>query len=455
MPKEYHVNPDQDIIDLAEINKKESAIDPKLYVHYDVKAGLRDLKGTGVLAGLTRVSDVMGFKVENGVKVPCEGKLYYRGINIKKLTKSFQDEQRFGFEETTYLLLFGHLPTEEQLTKFKQILIKYRSLPKNFVRDVIMKAPSENVMNTIARSVLMLYAYDSRAEDTSLENVLRQCLMLIMVMPMFAIYGYQAYRHYLRDDSLIIHNPDDNLSFAENILRMLRPDMNYLPVEARVLDMALILHMEHGGGNNSTFTTRVVTSSGTDTYSAIAASLGSLKGPKHGGANIKVVRMINDLKAHVSNWKDKDAVYDYLKKILRKEAFDKSGLIYGMGHAVYSLSDPRAKIFKKCAADLAAAKGMEDEYNLYLLVEELAADAIREERQIYKGVSANVDFFSGFAYSMLGIPEELFTPMFACARMVGWSAHRMEELINGKKIIRPAYLNVQKKEAYVPLKERG
>ena len=439
---------------LAELNVQASRFDPKLYNYYDVKRGLRDIDGSGVLTGLTKISDVMGFKKENGVKTPCEGKLYYRGINVKKLTKGLINENRLGFEEASYLLLFGHLPNQAQLAEFRQLLNEHNTLPKNFVRDVVMKAPSANMMNTLARSILTLYSYDEKADDTSIPNVLRQCLMLIEIFPRIAICAYHAYNHYIKGNSFYIHNPHPDLSYAENLLAMLREDGRFLPVEAMVLDMALILHMEHGGGNNSTFTTHVVSSTGTDTYSTMAAAIGSLKGPKHGGANIKVVHMFEDMKQHVKGWKDKDAIHDYLNKLLNKEAFDHSGLIYGMGHAVYSLSDPRAKIFKRAVKKLARAKGLEEEFMLYSTVEDMAAEVIQENRKIYKGVCANVDFYSGFAYSMLNIPEELFTPIFACARIVGWSAHRLEELLNGGKIIRPAYQNVQKKEAYVPLGER-
>ena len=353
------------------------------------------------------------------------------------------------------MLLFGSLPTAEQLAGFESILKAQQSLPKNFVRDVVMKAPSRDMMNTLSRSVLTLYAYDRLADDITLPNVLRQCLTLIAVFPMLSVYGYQAYNHYIMGKSLYIHNPSKKLSTAENILRMLRPDKKYSKIEATVLDLALVLHMEHGGGNNSTFTTHVVSSSGTDTYSAIAAALGSLKGPKHGGANIKVVRMFDDMKKNVQDWTDEEEVGNYLRKLLNKEAFDKRGLIYGMGHAVYSISDPRARIFKKFVEKLACEKGREKDYQLYALVERLAPKIIGEERHIYKGVSANVDFYSGFVYSMLDLPLELYTPMFACARIVGWSAHRMEELINTDKIIRPAYKNVKAKEAYVPIRERS
>ena len=439
---------------LTKVCEENSKMDVSLYGKYDVKRGLRDINGKGVLAGLTQVSNIVSSKTIDGKSVPCDGELYYRGINIRDLTNGFLKENRFGFEETTYLLLFGVLPTEEQLKDFCKILGNQRSLPRNFVRDVIMKAPSKDMMNTLSRSVLTLYSYDSNPEDISLPNVLRQCINLISIFPMLSVYGYQAHRHYNQNKSLYIHNPKKELSTAENILRMLRSDKKYTPLEAKILDLALVLHMEHGGGNNSTFTTHVVSSSGTDTYSAIAAALGSLKGPKHGGANIKVVSMFDDMKKHVHDWKDEEEVSAYLRKLLHKEAFDKRGLIYGMGHAVYSISDPRARIFKQFVKQLADEKGRQKDYRLYEMVERLAPVIIAEERHIYKGVSANVDFYSGFVYSMLELPLELYTPMFAIARIVGWSAHRMEELINTDKIIRPAYKHVLEEQAYIALEER-
>lgn len=439
---------------LTKVCEENSKMDVSLYGKYDVKRGLRDINGKGVLAGLTQVSNIVSSKTIDGKSVPCDGELYYRGINIRDLTNGFLKENRFGFEETTYLLLFGVLPTEEQLKDFCKILGNQRSLPRNFVRDVIMKAPSKDMMNTLSRSVLTLYSYDLNPEDISLPNVLRQCINLISIFPMLSVYGYQAHRHYNQNKSLYIHNPKKELSTAENILRMLRSDKKYTPLEAKILDLALVLHMEHGGGNNSTFTTHVVSSSGTDTYSAIAAALGSLKGPKHGGANIKVVSMFDDMKKHVHDWKDEEEVSAYLRKLLHKEAFDKRGLIYGMGHAVYSISDPRARIFKQFVKQLADEKGRQKDYRLYEMVERLAPVIIAEERHIYKGVSANVDFYSGFVYSMLELPLELYTPMFAIARIVGWSAHRMEELINTDKIIRPAYKNVLEEQAYIALEER-
>ena len=443
-----------EIEELTTICKENSQIDLSLYGKYDVKRGLRDVNGNGVLAGLTEVSEIVSFKDVDGIKTPWGGELYYRGINVEELTRGFLDEKRMGFEETAYLLLFGNLPSGTELEHFQNILRAQQSLPKNFVRDVIMKAPSSDMMNTLSRSVLTLYAYDPMADDISLSNVLRQCLTLIAVFPMLSVYGYQAYNHYIKGKSLYIHHPDKKLSTAENILRMLRPDKSYTALEATILDLALVLHMEHGGGNNSTFTTHVVSSSGTDTYSTIAAALGSLKGPKHGGANIKVVNMFADMKKNVRDWEDDEEVSAYLRALLHKEAFDKRGLIYGMGHAVYSISDPRANLFKSFVAQLAKEKKREKDYNLYAKVEQLAPQIIGDERHIYKGVSANVDFYSGFVYSMLDLPTELFTPMFAIARIVGWSAHRMEELINTDKIIRPAYKAVKERETYVPLHER-
>lgn len=439
---------------LTKICQDNSKMDVSLYGKYDVKRGLRDINGKGVLAGLTQISNIVSSKIVDGKSVPCDGELYYRGINIEDLTKGFLEDKRFGFEEATYLLLFGNLPTGQELKDFSRILANQRCLPRNFVRDVIMKAPSKDMMNTLSRSVLTLYSYDSNPEDISLPNVLRQCMNLISIFPMLSVYGYQAHRHYNQNKSLYIHNPKKELSTAENILRMLRPDKKYTPFEATILDLVLVLHMEHGGGNNSTFTTHVVSSSGTDTYSAIAAALGSLKGPKHGGANIKVVSMFDDMKKQVRDWTDEEEVSEYLRKLLHKEAFDRRGLIYGMGHAVYSISDPRARIFKQFVEKLAEEKGRMKDFRLYEMVERLAPVIIGQERHIYKGVSANVDFYSGFVYSMLELPLELYTPMFAIARIVGWSAHRMEELINTDKIIRPAYKNVLEEQTYLPLSER-
>ncbi len=441
--------------EIKELAKKcDHKIDEELFSKYDVKRGLRKRNGEGVLAGLTDISMIQSYTMIDREIVPCEGKLYYRGIDIEDIVQGFISEDRFGFEETTYLLLFGNLPTKEQLTEFKGMLAEYRQLPTNFVRDIIMKAPSRDMMNTLARSVLTLFSYDDHASDISLPNVLRQSIQLIALFPVLSVYSYQAYNHYQLGHSLFIHPPKEELSTAENILHLLRPDSQYTKLEAKLLDMALVLHAEHGGGNNSTFTTHVVSSSGTDTYSAIAAALCSLKGPKHGGANIKVVQMFADLKEHVKNWESEDEIREYLLKLLHKEAFDKAGLIYGMGHAVYSISDPRSKILSRFVKQLSEEKGREDEYHLYATVERLAKEVIAQERKIYKGVSANIDFYSGFIYSMLGLPHELYTPLFAIARIAGWSAHRMEELVNGNRIIRPAYKAVSKMKAYVPMNER-
>ena len=439
---------------LTDLCVNNSRIDPSLYGKYDVKRGLRDLNGKGVLAGLTEIASVIGSKTVDGVSVPCEGQLFYRGINIKEIISGFIQEKRYGFEEITYLLIFGELPNAEQLNGFKRLLGEMMTLPTNFIRDVIMKGPSEDMMNSLARSVLTLHSYDPNANDISLPNVLRQCLKLIALFPMLSVYGYQAYNFYIEKQSLFIHQPRPELSIAENLLHLLRPDSSYTELEAHVLDIALVLHAEHGGGNNSTFTTHVVTSSGTDTYSAIAAALCSLKGPKHGGANIKVMKMFDDMKQNVKDWKDDDEVSAYLHALLDKRAFDKAGLIYGIGHAIYSVSDPRAEIFRVYVEKLSKEKGLEAEYQLYAKVADLAPKIIAGEKKMYKGVSPNVDFFSGFAYSMLGLPLELYTPIFAVSRISGWSAHRMEELINAGKIIRPAYMSVSAERKYVKLADR-
>ena len=441
------------IDELAGICCDEFPIDPALYTRFDVKRGLRDLNGKGVLAGLTNIGNVCASKEVDGQSVPCDGKLYYRGVDVEDLVAGFIRDDRLGFEETVYLLLFGRLPDRTQLADFQKLLAELRYLPSVFTRDVIMKAPSDNMMNTLAKCVLTLYSYDSRANDVSVPNVLRQCLSLISLFPLICVYGYQAY-HFKAGQDLFIRQPNPSLSLAENILYMLRRDSKFTPLEAKLLDMALVLHAEHGGGNNSTFTVHVVSSSGTDTYSAIAAALGSLKGPKHGGANIKVCQMFDDLQAHVSDWEDEDALRDYLRTLLHKEGFDHSGLIYGMGHAVYSISDPRARVFKGFVEKLSVEKGREKEFELYARVERLASEVIASERRIYKGVCANVDFYSGFVYRMLGLPEELFTPIFAVARIAGWSAHRIEELINSNKIIRPAYKAIVEPRPYVPMDER-
>lgn len=437
----------------GKICENTDLISAELFDEFGVKRGLRDKNGNGVLSGLTHISKIQAFKEVNGEKIPCDGKLWYRGYSIIDLVKGFHGE-RFGYEEVTYLLLFGRLPNMAELEEFKRVLNASRTLPTNFTRDVIMKAPSKDIMNSITKSVLTLASYDDNMADPSISNVLRQCLQLIAILPMLSVYGYHAYNHYECGESFYIHRPDENLSTAENILLMLRPDKVYTELEAKVLDIALVLHMEHGGGNNSTFTTRVVSSAGSDTYSVVAAALSSLKGPKHGGANIKVVEMMRDLRENVSDLHDEEAIKEYLGKLLDKQAFDKKGLIYGMGHAVYSLSDPRARIFKSFVERLAKAKGRDEEFGIYSAVERLAPEVIAEKRKIYKGVSANVDFYSGFVYNMLDIPLELYTPIFAMARIVGWSAHRIEELVNVDKIIRPAYLSIMEEKDYKPLEDR-
>ncbi len=441
------------IQELAAKCERNNAIEKELYTEYEVKRGLRDLNGKGVLAGLTNVSDVCAKKVVDGEEVPCPGNLYYRGYNIKDIVKGFLEAKHPGFEETAYLLLFGELPTEAELEDFQDMLSARRMLPPNFTRDVIMKAPSPDMMNSISRCILQLYAYDDKADDTSLPNVLRQCINLISQFPMLMVYGYHAYNYKIGQD-LYIYAPNPELSTAENILMMLRENREYSELEARLLDMALVLHMDHGGGNNSTFTTHVVTSSGTDTYSTIAAAMSSLKGPKHGGANVKVTQMFEDMKGVLTDWTDDDQIRRYLSDLLDKKAFDRKGLIYGMGHAIYSVSDPRAEIFKKFVKQLALEKHFEKEYALYEKVEHMAPQIIGEKRRIYKGVNANVDFYSGLVYSMLGLPPALYTPIFAAARIVGWSAHRLEELQNADKIIRPAYKPLAQSRDYIQSKER-
>lgn len=429
------------------------SIPKALYTDYGVKKGLRDENGQGVLTGLTNISSVRAFDVIDGEKVPCDGELLYRGYDVTKLVKGAGDK-RFIFEESAYLLLFGELPDATQLEEFRHIIANCMELPTNFTRDVIMKAPSADIMNSMTRSILTLASYDDRKDDLSIENVLRQSIQLISTFPMLAVYGYHAYNHYERDDSMYIHRPDKELSLAENFLRMLRPDMKYTPLETHVLDIALLLHMEHGGGNNSSFTTRVVTSAGSDTYSAIAAAMSSLKGRKHGGANLMVMNMMEDIRAHIKDYHDEEEIEHYLDKILNKEAFDKKGLIYGMGHAVYSLSDPRERVFKGFVEQLANAKGRAEDMALYNNIERIAPMLIAKERKIFKGVSPNVDFYSGFVYDMLDIPKELYTPLFAIARIVGWSAHRIEELVTTDKIIRPAYKSLVTKREYVDRSHR-
>lgn len=443
------------ITELSELTLKNSTIDKSLYTKYNVKRGLRDLDGKGVLTGLTEISEVQGrIKDENGNEIETDGILRYRGYNVEDIISGFPKNSNYAFEEVVYLLLFGELPNAKEFEDFKVLLANYRKLPTHFVRDIIMKAPSKDMMNTLARSVLTLYSYDHNDDDTSIENVLRQCLELISLFPQLSVYGYQTYKYYHDGDSFFIHAPRDDFSTSENILHMLRADSQFTQLEAKVLDMALVLHAEHGGGNNSTFTTHVVTSSGTDTYSVMAAALGSLKGPKHGGANIKVVRMFQDIEENVHDWNDDEEIAAYLYKILNKEAFDKAGLIYGIGHAIYTKSDPRARMFKGFVEKLSAEKGRGEEFALYEKVEKIAPGVISGNRKMYKHICANVDFYSGFAYSMLGLPTELYTPLFACARSAGWSAHRLEEIINAGKIIRPAYMNVGEDKEYISMENR-
>ena len=421
--------------------RKNDTIARRLYDEYGVKKGLRDENGNGVLAGLTNISKIVSSQIVDGKKTSCDGQLWYRGYRVEELLNSL-GENELGYEKIAYLLLMGEMPDDSELIEFKKLIGNCRTLPSNFARDVIMKAPSNDIMNSMTRSILTLASYDERATETTVSNALRQCIQLISEFPLLAVYGYHAYNYSENMDSMVIHRPDPSLSTAENFLMMLRPDKKYTATEAKVLDTALILHMEHGGGNNSTFTTRVITSSGSDTYSTMAAAMSSLKGPKHGGANIKVMEMMEDIRNHVSDFADKDEVANYLTKIINKEAFDRKGLVYGMGHAVYSLSDPRERVFKGYVEKLAAEKDRQKDLMLYKNIEELAPELIAKYRRIYKGVSPNVDFYSGFVYDMLGIPQELYTAMFAIARIVGWSAHRIEELICTDKIIRPAYMSV-------------
>lgn len=438
----------------AEICMSADSFSADLYEKYDVKKGLRDSKGNGVVVGLTTVSEVNGTNKVDGVKVPCEGRLKYRGYDIRDLTKGFLNK-RFGFEECTYLLLFGSLPDERQLEEFKYYLAEQRRLPITFVRDVVMVAAGKDIMNSITRCILALSSYDKKALNNNLDNVISQCIFLISVFPMLTVYSYHAYNHYINDESMYIHRPDPRLSTAENILRMLRPDKSYTYLEATVLDLALVLHMEHGGGNNSTFTTRVTTSAGSDTYAVIAAAMSSLKGPKHGGANLKVMEMIEDIKKHVKHPESEKDLKKYLNEILDKKAFDHQGLIYGMGHAVYTISDPRAEVFKSFVEKLAAEKGRQDDYQLYAAIGRLAPELILAKRPNATSVCANVDFYSGFVYDMLDIPKELYTALFATARIVGWSAHRIEELVTSNKILRPAYISMCEPKEYLPLEERG
>lgn len=441
--------------DLSSIPLKKGPIRAELFTKYEVKRGLRDADGKGVLVGLTEIGDVHSYIIDEGEIIPVPGRLIYRGFDITDLARGFMEDGRFGFEETVYLLLFGNLPNAKELADFKRLLCLYQKLPENFARDIILNAPSKDIMNGLARSVLAMYSFDDNPDDVSVKNVLKQCIKLVASFPSLAAYSFQAYSHYYGNQSLVLHSPQPNLGLAENILYMLRPNHKYTDLEAKLLDLALVLHAEHGGGNNSTFVTHVVTSTGTDTYSAIAAALGSLKGPRHGGANHKVIQMIENIKENVKDWEDNDEVSIYLNRILTRDAFDHSGLIYGIGHAVYSISDPRAVVLKKYASQLANEKGLENEFKLYAKIEELAPQIITKHTNSNKAVSANVDFYSGFVYRMLNLPIEMFTPIFALARISGWSAHRIEEIVNAGKIIRPAYKNVSYRKTYVPLEERG
>lgn len=440
--------------EFSRMTEKSSLINPELYRKYEVKRGLRDLDGKGVLVGLTEIGEVQSYMLDKGEMVPGPGRLIYRGYDIVDLVKGFSGDDSYRFEETAYLLLFGQLPNQNAQKDFQQLLANYRSLPEDFARKMILNAPSKDIMNALARSVLALYSFDDNPDDTSVTNVLKQCIRLIACFPSLAVYGYQAFSHYHGNESLYIHSPRADLSTAENILSMLRPDSQYTKLEATLLDLALVLHAEHGGGNNSTFMTHVSTSTGTDTYSVMAAAIGALKGPRHGGANIKVVQMFEDIKVKLKDWNDDEEIERYLTQILTKDAFDRSGLIYGIGHAVYSISDPRAVILKDYVAQLAREKGLEDEFKLYATVERLAPQVIAKSSKMYKGVSANVDFYSGFVYRMLNIPDEMFTPIFAISRIVGWSAHRIEEIVNAGKIIRPAYKSVAPIRSYDMMHER-
>jgi citrate synthase len=440
---------------LAANSAAKSRIDPALYEKYSVKRGLRNEDGTGVLVGLTEVGEVFSYIMDDADRVPVEGRLFYRGMGVADIVNGFYQDKRFGFEETVYLLLFGELPTQEQLDQFEDLIRANRNLPVGFTEDMILKAPSPDIMNKLARTVLALYAYDPMADDISIENVLRQSIELIARFPVLISYAYMAKRHYVDNESLFLHSPQPHYNTAQNILHMIRPDGQFTDLEARILDLALVLHAEHGGGNNSTFVTKAVTSSGSDTYSVIAAAIGSLKGPQHGGASGKAYDMMQDLKNNVKNWRNEMEIAEYLTKILKKEAYDKRGLIYGIGHAVYTLSDPRTKLLRDYARALAYEAGKEEEYELYTLTERMAPEVFRNVKKNDKIVCANVDFYSGFIYNMLGIPPELYTPIFAVARIAGWSAHRIEELVSGGRIMRPAYKCVQKRRKYVGMSDRG
>ena len=442
------------LAELANKVKKKAVIEPYMYEKYNVKRGLRNEDGTGVVVGLTEVGEVTSYFIDDGDRIPIEGRLFYQGIEIKDLVRGFYDEKRYGFEETSYLLLFGELPSKTQLEEFSDVLAKRRKLPYNFTEDMILKAPSADVMNKLARSVLALYSYDSDPDGVDIPNVLSQCIYLIAQFPLLLAYAFMAKRHYVDQESLFIHQAVPHYNTAQNILHMIRPDGEFTELEARILDLILVLHAEHGGGNNSSFVTHAVSSTGSDTYSVIAAAIGSLKGPQHGGASNKAYSMMQDMKENVKNWRDENDIKTYLAKLLTKEAFDKSGLIYGIGHAVYTISDPRSKLLRDYARTLAYEAGREAEYELYTMTERLAPEVFRDVKKNEKIVCANVDFYSGFVYDLLGIPEALFTPLFAASRISGWSAHRMEELVSGGRIMRPAYKCVQKRRAFIPFDQR-
>ena len=429
-------------------------IDPALYKQYDVKRGLRNENGTGVLVGLTHIGDVVGYEIKDGQKIAVPGRLVYRGYNVEDLIKDAEVNKQFGYEQCAYLLLFGELPTKEQLERFNTYLGKYRALPNNFVEDMIMKAPSNNIMNKMARGVLASYSYDDDPENRNIGNIVKQCVQLIARFSTLAAYGYQAKRRYYDNKSMFIHNPKPELSTSENFLRLIRSDKQYSRLEAEILDLALILHAEHGGGNNSSLTVHVVSSADTDTYSAIAAAIGSLKGSRHGGANIRVVEMMDDIKANIKDWSSEKEVSEYIRKIATKQAFDRSGLVYGMGHAVYTINDPREVLLKAKAKELAKEKGCLEEFELYDMIERITPGIIQEVHNSDKKICANVDLYSGFVYSMLNIPRELFTPIFAISRIAGWSAHRIEEIVSGGRIYRPAYKNVMSERPFVPFTER-
>ena len=439
---------------LAVLAEKNDYIDPELYTKYDVKRGLRDADGKGVLVGLTRIGNVYGYDVVDGKPVAVPGKLIYRGYDVEDIIHDIEKSDQFGFEQVIYLLLFGELPNASQLAEFDALLGEFRELPNNFVEDMILKSPSCDIMNKLARSVLVSYSYDPNPEEQSIANNLYQCIQLIARFPAMVAYGYQAKRRHYDGKSMYLHNPLPNLSTAENFLRLIRADKNYDKLEAEILDLAFILHAEHGGGNKSSLTVHVVSSADTDTYSAIGAAVGSLKGRQHGGANIKVAEMMDDIKANVKDWSNVKEVGDYLRKIVRKEAFDRTGLVYGQGHAVYTISDPRAILLRDKARKLAEVKKCTEEFELYCLIEKIFPDIFREEKGSDKRICTNVDFYSGFVYSMLGIPRELFTPIFAISRVPGWSAHRLEEIVSGRRIYRPAFKQVGELREYIPLDDR-